>query len=129
MSTMDDYTFQIIEVKQRHDEFLAESANDRLVRFGHENGRPSWRHRILDAVPTPRLRGVRRRPHLARLQVSTEFKTQTRPAEGGTIVHMVRVARSATGGVRAGHIVGRADAIRAGCTRSSTTSSPTAVAL
>ena len=32
MSTMNDYTFQIL-AQQRHDDFLAEAANDRLVRI------------------------------------------------------------------------------------------------
>ena len=42
---MNDYTFQIM-TKQRHDDFSAEAANDRLVRIA-TSGRPSWRHRIL----------------------------------------------------------------------------------
>jgi len=44
MSTMNDYTFKIM-VQQRHDEFLADAANDRLARLA-TSGRPNWRQRI-----------------------------------------------------------------------------------
>jgi len=60
MSTMNDYTFQIM-VKQRHDEFLAESANDRLVRIA-TSGRPTWRQRILGGFNS----GAVRRSHTSR---------------------------------------------------------------
>ena len=45
MSIMHDFMFQIL-AQQRHDEFVAAAANDRLVRIAR-SGRPSWRERRL----------------------------------------------------------------------------------
>jgi hypothetical protein len=45
MSTMHDYTFQIL-AHQRHDEFVAQATNDRLVRIA-TSGRPTWWQRII----------------------------------------------------------------------------------
>ena len=61
MSTMNDYTFQIL-AQQRHDEFLAQAANDRLVRIA-TSGRPSWRQRILGGFNHS---GAVRRGHTSR---------------------------------------------------------------
>ena len=48
---MNDYTFQILN-HQRHDELVAEAANDRLVRTA-TSGRPNWRQRVLGGVHRP----------------------------------------------------------------------------
>jgi hypothetical protein len=61
MTTMNDYTFQIM-TKQRHDDFSAEAANDRLVRIA-TSGRPTLRQRIHDGLHRP---GAVRPSHTSR---------------------------------------------------------------
>ena len=61
MSIMNDYAFRLL-AQQRHDDFAAEAANDRLVRIAR-SGRPNWRQRILGGVNRT---GAVRRTHTSR---------------------------------------------------------------
>ena len=58
---MNDYAAQIL-ARQRHDDFVAEVANDRLVRIAR-SGRPSWRQLIFGGVNHA---GAMRRTHTSR---------------------------------------------------------------
>ena len=100
MSLMNDYTFQTLNDQQERD--LARLAeHNRRVRLAM-NGHVSWWRRVLsvadnDASPSQR--------------PSTGSRTKRGPAgsqAGGTIVLMVKAARSATT-VRTQYVVGRAE--------------------
>ena len=107
MSLINDYTYQAL-TDQRERDLARLAENNRRVRLAL-SGRVSWWRRVLSRRGANRiaLAGVVqwRRP-------STGSRTKRDPVRrseaGGTIVLMVRAARSATT-VRTQHIVGRAE--------------------